>query len=114
MGTITHEGKLYRKVERRAKEGDRWIVPKHSERDVTAGKVYPVMDFSVKGNPKILDDVLALNAIIYDIYVLEPVSADPTESIMLISTTPAVEKTYTILLTEHTMGELINALRYFA
>ncbi|TPG88125.1 hypothetical protein EEL32_10190 [Brevibacillus laterosporus] len=40
--TIVHEGKLYRKVDRRVKKGDRYVTPKKNRfnADLTKGKVY--------------------------------------------------------------------------
>ncbi|MBG9774259.1 hypothetical protein [Brevibacillus laterosporus] len=113
METITHEGKLYRKVARKAVEGDSWVVPKYNELDITAGRIYSVVGLSPGGNPKIVDDALDRNLIVRDVYVLELVTADQTAPITLISTTPAVEKTYTIQLTEHAVVELIRALNRY-
>lgn len=112
-----HEGKLYRKVARKAKEGDKFIqITETRAWDLTIGRVYALTSFDGDGDGLFYGDTGGIRYTLGKQYVvLEPVT-DTAHStpITLISTTPAVEKTYTIQLTEHTMGELINALRYFA
>lgn len=114
MGTITHEGKLYRKVARMAKPGDKFIQLTDSRLDLTKGKVYMITEIGPNdGDVGLRDDVGDERWVCDAEYVvLEPVIS--LAPITLISTTPAVEKTYTVQLTEHTMGKLIHALRYYA
>ncbi|MGG1445047.1 hypothetical protein ABE354_23945 [Brevibacillus laterosporus] len=113
MDTITHEGKLYRMVERKAKAGDKFIQIIKSDLDLSSGRVYAITGFDPGGDAEFYDNVGDYRNTYNKKYVvLEPVTE--TAPITLISTTPAIEKTYTIQLTEHTMGELINALRYYA
>lgn len=117
MRTITHEGKLYRKVARKARVGDEFIQITESRAvDLTIGRVYALTGFDEDEDGLFYGDKGDLRCTLGKQYVvLEPVTDTAHNTpITLISTTPAVEKTYTILLTEHTMGELINALRYFA
>lgn len=116
MGTmemIDHEGKLYRKVEREAKPGDKLIQITEPTVDLTKDRVYAITGFDSDGDAAFSDDAGDRRYTSLQNYVvLEPLTKQ--EPITLISTTPAVEKTYTIQLTEHTMNKLIHALRYYA
>lgn len=113
METIIHKGKLYRKVARDAKPGDEFIQITDSRTDLTRGSVYTITGFDSYGDAEFYDDAGNTRDTAGKSYVvLEPLTKQ--EPITLISTTPAVEKTYTIQLTEHTMNKLIHALRYYA
>ncbi|AYK07736.1 hypothetical protein [Brevibacillus laterosporus] len=116
METITHEGKLYRKVEREALMGDRFIQITEPTVDLTKDGVYAIAGFDSDGDAAFYDDAGDRRySSLQNYVVLEPLTdLAHNTPITLISTTPAVEKTYTIQLTEHTMGKLINALRYYA
>ncbi|WP_068792807.1 hypothetical protein [Brevibacillus laterosporus] len=117
METITHEGKLYRKVARMAKPGDKIIQLTDSKLDLTKGKVYMITEIDPNdGNVGLRDDVGDERWVCDAEYVvLEPLTdVAHNTPITLISTTPAVEKTYTIQLTVGTMNKLVHALRYYA
>ncbi|OAJ75132.1 hypothetical protein AYJ08_05810 [Brevibacillus sp. SKDU10] len=111
METIVHEGKLYRKVEREAKPGDEFIQITESGRDLTQGKVYMIAGFDSFGDAEFYDDAGGCrDSSTKEYVVLVPLTKQ--EPITLISTTPAVEKTYTIQLTAGAVDELIRTLSY--
>ncbi|MGG0793130.1 hypothetical protein ABE137_03760 [Brevibacillus laterosporus] len=117
METIMHEGKLYRKVARKARTGDKFIQITESRAvDLTIGRVYALTGFDEDGDGLFYGDTGDLRYTLGKEYVvLEPVTDTAHNTpITLISTTPAVEKTYTIQLTVGAMNKLINALRYYA
>ncbi|QDX93598.1 hypothetical protein EEL30_15610 [Brevibacillus laterosporus] len=109
--TIVHEGKLYRKVDRRVKKGDRYVTPKKNRfnADLTKGKVYELQKdewgrLFFRDNA---DDARYFPLEAEDVYVLEAV--EDAAPITLISTTPAVEKTYTLQVTDSTLATIRNA-----
>ncbi|MCR8983390.1 hypothetical protein [Brevibacillus laterosporus] len=117
METITHEGKLYRKVARKARVGDKFIQITESRAvDLTIGRVYALTGFDEDEDGLFYGDTGDLRYTLGKQYVvLEPVTDTAHNTpIMLISTTPAVEKTYTIQLTAGAMNKLVHALRYYA
>ncbi|MDN9010030.1 hypothetical protein [Brevibacillus laterosporus] len=111
METIIHEGKLYRKAARDAKPGDEFIQITKSRRNLTQGKVYMIAGFDSFGDAEFYDDAgRCRDSSLQNYVVLEPLTKQ--EPITLISTTPAVEKTYTIQLTAGAVDELIRTLSY--
>ncbi|WP_232696136.1 hypothetical protein [Brevibacillus daliensis] len=114
LETIVHEGQTYKKVARVAKEGEKILVTKE-ERAYGSYKNGDVLTIRKVDTLFECVRVTEHGTVLYhrEYVVLEPI-AQPSAPITLISTTPAVEKTYTIQLTEESMGKLINALRYFA
>ncbi|PPA87935.1 hypothetical protein C4A76_10695 [Brevibacillus laterosporus] len=104
--TIVHEGQTYKKVERKAKEGDKILIVV-AER--TGGRYRNNDVFTVTDAPSMGVEVKEHDVWIVDreYVVLEPVSPAP---ITLISTSPAVEKTYTITLTDGVMEVNIAGL----
>jgi hypothetical protein len=74
---IVHDGKQYRKVDRPVREGDAFIIPKESDIDYTAGKVYAITGIDCDGDPHFIDDVGdKYHLLSGEYYVLEPVAAD--------------------------------------
>jgi hypothetical protein len=74
---IVHDGKQYRKVDRPVREGDAFIIPKESDMDYTAGKVYAITGIDGDGDPHFIDDVGdKYHLLSGEYYVLEPVAAD--------------------------------------
>ncbi|QIC06138.1 hypothetical protein GOP56_11280 [Brevibacillus sp. 7WMA2] len=57
METITHESKLYRKVEREALMGDRLIQITEPTVDLTKDKVYALVGFDLDGDATFYDDI---------------------------------------------------------
>lgn len=79
--TIVHDGVQYRKVDRPVREGDAFIVPKKSDVDYTAGKVYAITLIDADGDPHFIDDV-GDRYYLYsgNYYVLEPVAPQMAQS----------------------------------
>ncbi|MBG9788725.1 hypothetical protein [Brevibacillus laterosporus] len=109
MNTIMHEGKLYRKVSRKVKEGDEFIQITKAGEDLTSGRVYAIAGFDSYGDAEFYDDADDCRDSSTKEYVVLELVTD-TAPITLISTTPAVEKTYTITLTDSVMEEIIAGL----
>ncbi|WP_025846574.1 hypothetical protein [Brevibacillus agri] len=109
MEIVMHEGETYKKVARHAEKGDRFVVYNGYSGYLTVGKVYTIDHFDGEGDPQVIDD----EGDEYDLHdhheylVLEPVA---DESIVLVSVTPPLEKSYTIVVKDSALAVIERAL----
>lgn len=116
MEIVMHEGKAYKAVRRHAREGDQFVVITGVESSyLTEGKVYEIKTFDWCDDPQIVDD----GGDDYDLCesgcyaVLEPVDVHIEDSsITLLSVTPPIEKTYTLVVTDGFLERIEDALAH--
>ncbi|EMT54760.1 hypothetical protein I532_04110 [Brevibacillus borstelensis AK1] len=110
METVMHEGKAYKKVERHAKEGDKFVLYTGGSALLTGGKIYEIKRFDYAGDPQIIDDDGDEYDLCTSAYysVLEPVESSGT--ITVLSVTPPTEKTYTLVVSDSFLAKAAEAL----
>lgn len=111
MEIVIHEGKAYKKVDRPARAGDTFLILTDESPYMTVGKVYEITSIDSDGDPRVNDndgDDTWVNE--GDYAILEPV--DPTGPITLLSVTPPIEKTYTLVVTDGFLERIEDALAH--
>src|SRR5690606_22278096 len=104
---LLHEGRPYRRVQRGANKGDRYLVYTGSDYFLTFDHVYKVVGFDDQHFPQVIDDEndrVNLDESDYD--VLEPLTLPETNPIAVLSVTPPVEKSYTIVISDSILAKI--------